>query len=102
MTGQFKSSDITFDIIAFNIHYGRIYYEPRENFSSLIGGEEVAVCGYIDEQWKVQPSYEEDTVVPALQTFTVLEDIDLSSRDNGTDISQAIITWFTTNTTKLS
>lgn len=102
LIGQLKSSNVTFDTFEFNIRFGWIRYLPFENFASIIGGKEVSNCGYIDEQWKVQPTDGEDIVVPALQTFTVLEDIDLSSAWNDTEIEQQILTWFTANTTKLS
>ena len=77
-------------------------YDPRENFASLIENQEVDECGYLDGQWGVKPKYSSITVVPALQTFTILEDIDLSSAWNDTEIEQAILSWFTANTTKLS
>ena len=102
LNGQFKSSDITFDTINFNIHNSQVRYDPCENFASLIGDNEVEWCGYIDMQWGVQETYKDVTAIPAIQTFTILEDIDLSSAWNNTEIEQAILSWFTANTTKLS
>lgn len=102
LDGQFKSSDITFDGFGYSAHWNRIMYDPRENFASLIENQEVDKCGYLDGQWGVKPKYSSITVVPALQTFTILEDIDLSSAWNDTEIEQAILSWFTANTTKLS
>ena len=48
--GQFKSSDITFDTISFSIHNSQVRYDPRENFATLIGDNEVEWCGYTDMQ----------------------------------------------------
>ena len=100
--GQFKSSDINFDIIEFSVILNLITYYPHENFTSLIGNQEVTECGYLDGQWKVASSSDEIREVPALQTFTILEDINLTSEWNEAEIEQAILTWFTANTTKLS
>lgn len=80
----------------------RIRYGPSENFTSLIENEEVGECGYLDGQWGVKQLTLEITDVPALQTLTILEDIDLTSVWNNTEIEQAILSWFTANTTKLS
>ena len=100
--GQFKSSDINFDTIEFSVALNLITYYPPENFTSLIGNQEVTECGYLDGQWEVASSSGEIREVPALQTFTILEDINLTSEWNDTEIEQAILTWFTANTTKLS
>lgn len=100
--GQFKSSDITFDFFEFSVGNNEITYYPSENFTSLIGDKEVNECGYICQQWGVIEPSGDITEVPALQTLTILEDINLTSVWNDTEIEQAILTWFTDNTTKLS
>lgn len=100
--GQFKSSDINFDNISFSATRNWITYYPPENFASLIENEEVDVCGYIYEQWVVAKLSGGITEVPSLQTFIVLEDIDLISLEGDTELEQAVLTWFTANTTKLS
>ena len=99
--GQFKSSDINFDNFSYSAVRNWITYYPPENFTSLSGDGEVAVCGYVYEQWAVVQASDDTIEVPALQTFTILEDIDLSEW-NDTEIEQAILSWFTANTTKLS
>lgn len=102
--GQFKSSDINFDFFGFSAQWNRIMYDPRENFSSLIENEEVDECGYLAGQWGIKPKYGDTAIVVVLtlQTFIVLEDIDLTSVWNDAEIEQAILSWFTANTTKLS
>lgn len=99
--GQFKSSNISFETLEFSIHQNHIRYYPPENFSSLIEGNNSDFAGYDDGKWGVQQQYKPITEISSIQTFTVLEDYDLSKWQS-TEIEQAILTWFTTNTIKLS
>lgn len=104
--GQFKSSDITFDYLEFSVHMNKIRYEPSKNFASLAElveeGEEVDEVGYQNGEWYISGTFSYYAQEPSLQTFIVLEDINLTSVWNDTEIEQAILTWFTANTTKLS
>lgn len=106
LDGQFKSSDINFDFFGFSAVRNSITYEPRENFASLAelleGGEEVDEVGYQNGEWYISGTFSYYAHEPSLQTFIVLEDINLTSEWNNTEIEQAILTWFTANTTKLS
>lgn len=105
--GKFKSSNITFDeIFTSGIRVFRINYLPPQNFASLAElveeGEEVDEVGYQNGEWYISGTFSYYAQEPSLQTFIVLEDINLTSEWNDTEIEQAILTWFTANTTKLS
>lgn len=95
--GKFESSGIAFDFMSFSTTntYG-IQYTPANNFDSLGGEHRAHIVGYTSEKWVVC-YYDTITDVPALQTFTILEDIDLTNLDLG-----EALPWFTANTTKLS
>lgn len=104
--GKFKSSNITFDeIYTSGIRVFKIGYLPSQNFVSLAEfleeGEEVDEVGYQNGEWYISGTFSYYAQEPSLQTFAILEDIDLSEW-NDTEIEQAILSWFTANTTKLS
>lgn len=100
--GNFESSGISFNGIYFRVGGGNteIAYSPIENFSSLVENNEVDFVGYTAEAWQIIHSAGEYADIPSLQTFTVLENINLEIW--GKDAAEQILTWFTTNTTKLS
>lgn len=100
--GNFESSGISFNGIYFRVGGGNteIAYSPIENFSSLVDNNEVDFVGYTNDAWKIIHSAGEYADIPSLQTFTVLENINLEIW--GKDAAEQILTWFTANTTKLS
>lgn len=79
----------------------RILYTPANNFDSLGDIFGAVNVGYASGKWVVETENEDydyyNIDVPALQTFTILEDIDLTNLDLG-----EALPWFTANTTKLS